>query len=60
MGYFDWNSNGRLDSIDTMAELKMLEEIQKRDGTYSEGGFSRNMIAALTVVGVFLSVISFL
>lgn len=60
MGYFDWNGNGRLDSIDTATELRMLEEIQKQNGTYTEGYTYYNLIAAATVVGVFLSIVSFL
>lgn len=60
MGYFDWNNNGKLDSIDTATELRMLDEIQKQDGMYSEGCTCYNLIAAATVVGVFLSIVSFL
>lgn len=60
MGYFDWNDNGRLDSIDTAMELRMLEEIQKQEGTYSEGFTCYNLMAAAAVVGVFLSILSFL
>ncbi len=60
MGYFDWNNNGRLDSIDTMAELRMLEDLQRHEGTYSEGSTFYNLIAAATVIGVFLSIVSFL
>ncbi len=60
MGYFDWNDNGRLDSIDTAMEMKRLEEIQKKEGTYSEGTTCYNFMAAAAVVGVFLSILSFL
>ena len=60
MGYVDWNDNGRLNSIDTATELRMLEEVQKRDGTYSEGFTCYNLMAAAAVVGVFLSILSFL
>ncbi len=60
MGYFDWNNNGRLDSIDTATELRLLEEAQKREGTYSEGFTCYNLMAAAAVVGVLLSILSFL
>ncbi len=60
MGYFDWNSNGRLDCIDIADELRLLEEIQKQEGSYSEGSTFYNLIAASTVIGVFLSIVSFL
>ena len=60
MGYFDWNNTGRLDSVDTAMELRVLEEIQKQDGTYAEDRICYNLVAAIAVVGVFLSVVCFL
>ena len=60
MGYLDWNDNGRLDCIDTATELEMLEEIQKKEGTYSDDCTCYNFMAAAAVIGVFLSILSIL
>lgn len=60
MGYFDWNDNGRLDSINIATELRVLEEGQKQEGTHSEDFTCYNLMAAAAVVGFFLSILSFL
>ena len=60
MEYFDWNSNGRLDCIDTAAELIALEEIQKHEGSCNGGSTCYNLAAAVAVVGALLSILSFL
>ena len=60
MEYFDWNSNGRLDCIDAAAELRALEDIQKHEGSCSDGRICYNFAAAVAVVGSLLSILSFL
>ena len=59
MGYFDWNNIGRLDSIYTTMELRMLEEVQKQEDTHTEDRIFYNLVATIAVLGIFLSVISF-
>ena len=59
MGYFDWNNNGRLDSIDTALELMMLEKIQKEQGISDNTFIGGKFVATAAVVGAFLWILSF-